>query len=158
MIRFERTRDLEIVRSILTHPAIWRHVIDDGGPDAHNWQPCSHPLIWYVLAYLPGTPEGEQLLGLYAFYPENSICYQIHTAFLPNAWGGATAEAGRQIFPWMWRESGAFRIVASVPDDNRLVLRYAERSGMTRFGVNEKSFCRGGKFRDQILLGISRPE
>lgn len=153
MIRFERTRDLAPVRAILTHPAIWRHVIDESGPEAQNWQPCNNPGIWYVLAY-----DGEQLLGLYAFYPQNAVCYEIHTAFLPSAWGPSTRAAGLAIWDWIWAHSPALRIVASVPADNPLVLRYAERSGMTRHGLNTASFLRGGKLHDQILLGISKPE
>lgn len=153
MIRFERTRDLSLVRAILTDEAIWRHIVDDGGPDARNWQPCDHPGIWYVLV----RDAHKALLGIYAFYPQNAICFEIHTAFLPHAWGPATTAAGREIFAWMWASSPALRIVANVPADNRLVLRYAERSGMTRYGVNKASFLRGGRLHDQILLGISRP-
>lgn len=153
IVQFERTRDLDRVRWILTQPEIWAKVIDDSAPHSEEWQPNGHPDIWYVTASV-----GPHLLGLFTFIPLNAVCFEIHVAMRKLAWGRPAEEAGKQIWAWMWEHSPARRIVATAPAFNRLVVRYAERSGMKKYGVNEKSFLRFGRLHDQVLLGISPTE
>jgi RimJ/RimL family protein N-acetyltransferase len=150
--RFERTGDLELVRRILTHPRIWRHISDDGSPPPEEFRPPEHPSIWYVLVW-----DGEELLGLWMLVPHNTVCWEIHTALLPQAWGERARRAARECVAWIWRETPCQRLITAVPASNRLALRFAERAGMRVWGVNEKSFLRGGRLEDQIMLGLSRP-
>jgi RimJ/RimL family protein N-acetyltransferase len=152
-LRFERTENLELVRRILTHPRIWPHISDDGSPPPEQFEPPDHPAIWHVLAW-----DGDELLGLWLLVPHNSVCWEVHTALLPHAWGERARRAARAFLAWLWRETPCRRLITAVPASNRLALRFAEAAGMRIWGVNEKSFLRGGRLEDQILLGLSPPE
>jgi len=86
MIRFERSTDYALIRSIITTPAVFRHLTDDNSPSAEDYQPIEHEAIWYVIVRDSYCGD-EELLGLWMFHPLNSICWEVHTALLPNAWG-----------------------------------------------------------------------
>jgi len=152
MITLERTLDYELVRGIVTHPKVYPHVADDGAPKAQDWQALASDTVWYILVRLDGTPA-----GVFILVPQNAICYELHTCLLPMLWGSAIV-AGQLMFTWMFEHSPARRIMTNVPDYNRLALRAAQKSGMQEFGVNTKSYLRGGILYNQIMLGISKEE
>lgn len=159
MIVFERTGDMDLVRRVMTHPAVYPQIADDGCPPASEYRPSEHPAYLYLL-----VRRGADVLGLFAFTMQNAVTVEVHTCLLPAA--RARLESGARISTaaargaaaWIWANTRAQRIVTSVPAFNRLALRLAERAGMKRYGVNEKSFQKHGILHDQILLGLSRPE
>lgn len=150
MIVVERTFDLELIKSIATHPKVYPHINDDNAPSAEQYQPPDPWAVWYITV----KDEGE-LLGMFALIPQSSVCFEVHTCLLPVAWGERATLAARAGRAWMWVHSPCRRIITNIPDDNRLALRFAKRAGMTEFGINEKSRLRGGKLIDQHLLGVS---
>lgn len=152
-ITFERTFDLDLIRTIVTHEKIWPHVADDGAGRPEDYRPVDHPAIWYVLVL-----SGHELMGVWIFNPQTSACWEIHTALLPKAWGTLAHRAARFIVPWVWEHTTCRRIVTNVPVYNRLALAFAKGAGMEQYGLNPKSYQKDGKLYDQILLGISKPE
>jgi hypothetical protein len=59
---------------------------------------------------------------------------------------------------WAWANiQNCRRIVGSVPVTNRLACQFAERAGFAVYGVNLKSYMKGGRLLDQILFGVSAP-
>ncbi len=150
---FERTTDLELVRSIITHPKIYDHVSDDGCPPADQFKPLDNPVIWYVLVV-----ECEVLLGMWTFMPQNTACWEVHTCLLPVAWGDLGREAAKAMAEWIWKNTPCRRLVTNVPVMNRMALKFAKAAGMEEYGVNPKSYLKRGTLHDQILLGMSKPE
>ncbi len=150
--RFLPTCDLELVRRVLTHPRIYPRITDDGSPPPEEFQPSDHPAVTYLVAY-----QGEELLGLYVLVPHNAVCWEVHVAMLPSAWGRARA-ATRAMVAWVWQHTRCRRLIASVPVSNRLALALGFAAGARAWGRNEKSFLRGGRLIDQITLGLSRPD
>jgi hypothetical protein len=153
MLTFARTTDMALVRSILTHPKLYPHLADDASPRPEDFEPIDHPAILYLLVSRGGIP-----LGVFMLIPQNAATLEVHTALLPSAWGSAAIEATKRGTEWVWENTAFSRVVTNVPAYNRLALRLAERSGMKRFGINERSFLKNGQLYDQIMLGISRPE
>jgi len=155
MIIFERSHDYELIRRILTHPRIYPFISDDGSPPADQYQPVEHEAMWYVIVrdtHESGVPD---LLGCWVFAPENSICWEVHTALLPCAWGERGQIAASMLPAWVWSNTPCRRIITNVPSNNRLALHFAMRAGMTIYGTNERSFLKNGQLLDQICLGIS---
>lgn len=152
MIVFERTRNYELAREILTHPKIWPFISDDASPPVEDFQPVAHDAFWYVLAHY-----GDTLLGLWMFVPQNGVCYEVHTALLPVAWGLLGQSAARALPAWIWENTPCRRIVTNVPSSNRLALHFALKAGMKIYGVNEASYLKDGVLRDQVCLGLSKP-
>lgn len=150
-MRFERTTDYTLVREIMTHPRLYPWLADDLAPAREELQPVQHPAIWYVLVF-----DGEELLGLWMFSPQNSICWDVHTCLLPGHGFRRARQAAREMAEWIWEHTPCRRIVTSVPSDNPAALRFAEAAGMRRYGVNERSWLKGGELLDQVLLGMSK--
>lgn len=155
---FRLTRDYELVRSVLTHPSQYRMASEDATPVATCWRPNEHELIWYVAAEdATACPAFRELFAIFTLIPQNAVCFEIHAAFLPRAWGIHTRPALRGVIAWMWTNSPAKRIVASIPVYNRLAIKLARDAGMEQYGLNPASFQRGGALHDQHLTGISCP-
>lgn len=145
---------MDLVKRILCHPRIWPHISDDHSPPADEYQPVRHESVWYVVARDKKT-GGSDLLGLWMFVPQNGICWEVHTALMPCAWGDVGLEAARLLPAWIWRNTPCRRIVTNVPTTNRLALHFAIKAGMRVFGINEGSYLKGGKLCDQVCLGLS---
>ena len=128
---FHRTKDVEMIRSIATHPKIWPTLGDDLLSDPAEWKPLMHDGIWYVLA-----EEDCQTRGLFVFFPENSVCWQVHICMRPEAWGSA-ARALREVFEWLWKQTTCQRITGSVPVWNAPAIACALKAGMQPFGGSQ---------------------
>lgn len=148
---FERSRDWELIKRIVTHPKVYPFISDDFSASRDQWEPIKDESIWYVV-----VRDGEEALGLWAFIPENAICWKVHTCLLPAAWGAKARKAAEELAPWLWANTPCLRVITDVPEDNRLAFHFALVVGMKEFGVNPKSYMKHGRLHDQIMLGISR--
>lgn len=140
-----------LVRQIMITEPNYRMSSDDGSPAVEDFMPPDHPSLWYVLAY-----RGDLLLGMWAFLPENSVSWDVHTRLLPVAYGRWGLAAAKELAKWIWENTPCRRITTKVPSFNRLALAFAKKAGMVEMGVNPKSFLKGGVLYDQILLGMSK--
>jgi RimJ/RimL family protein N-acetyltransferase len=158
VIHFERSFDYELIRRILTHERIWPHISDDYSPPPSEYQPIESTAVWYIMVrdiYPDAGPE--EVLGLWMFVPQNSVCWEVHTALLPTAWGDRGQRAARMLPDWIWENTHCRRIVTNVPTTNRLALHFAVKAGMTIYAVNPASYLKHGTLCDQVCLGISPP-
>jgi hypothetical protein len=147
---FERTHSLSLVRSILTKSGVWPYIGDDFAPNPESFRPNDDHRIWYVLA--------DEVYGLFMFVPESPVCWQVHVAMLRGQKPEVTHQAGREIVPWVWENTGCRRIYASVPTSNRAAIRFGLRAmGLEIYGRNPASFMKHGQLWDQVLMGVSRP-
>lgn len=154
MLSFERTRDIELITRIATHPKIWDKITDDGCPDLDKYVPAIHESIWYVLVRKDSEPAGVWML-----YPQGLACAELHVCLLPSLWGKlGSLQAFKGMLDWAWHYTHFARLEAKVPAYNRLAYRYALRAGLVEYGVSPKSFMKNGILHDQILLGICKPE
>lgn len=151
-MKFRRTGDEILIRSIATHPKIWPTIGDDLAPDPEKWKPIFHDGIWYVLA----TLDDDTTAGLFIFLPENSISWRIHVCMLPKYWGSAE-RAMKEVFTWTWENTLCRRIIGSVPVWNAPAVHLAMRAGMEPFGVNQHSSLKYARLHHQVLFGISKP-
>lgn len=150
---FEPTVDVDEIKAIITHVALWPHVTDDFSPSREDYQPVMHPSVLYLIVRDHGV-----LQGLFFFHPINSILSEIHTCLLPHSWGNTARQIAREMLIWFWENSSCERLVTTVPDYNRLALVFAKAAGMVEYGRNPESYMKGGKLIDLILLGIGRPK
>lgn len=148
----ERTTDYEAIRKLATHPAVFSKICDDFSNDPRGWQATRHPAMVYLLARNEGQP-----IGFAAFFPKNAICWEMHFAFLPSAYGSAAEQALRSMFDWIWTYTRCVRIVGEICRENRLAIRFALRCGVELCGIHARSRMKNGKLQDQVILGISKP-
>lgn len=153
MITFERSFDYDgVIRRIMTHPKVYSQITDDFSPACEDFQPIEHEALWYVI-----VRDGSELLGLWMFHPQNTICWEVHTALLPSAWGARALQAALELPEWIWEHTPCRRIVTNVPALNRVAYHFALAAQMVEYGRNERSILKHGILQDQICLGISKP-
>lgn len=151
MFTFETSKDVQLIKRIITEPSIYRGSRDDFSPEPDQFKPPSGML--YVLAYQDGVH-----IGLWALAPHSRILWEVHTCILPEFWGDVAASASISFLEWVWIHTPCQRLFTSVPGTNKLAKRFAERAGMQIYGVNPKAYQKDGNLIDLIMLGISRPE
>lgn len=148
-IKIDRTHDMEMVRSILLHPAIWPHIHDD---NANECNPLDHEGLFWMLA------ADAEPAGVFLLHAHNSVCYEVHTCLLPRVWGDRAVEAAKACRAWMFQNTGCRKLITNVPAYNVLALRFAKRCGFKPEGVNRASFLKNGELQDQHVLGLTKEE
>lgn len=147
-IELARTRDMELVTAILSHPAIWPHIHEDGTNEA-----TPHDLDgFHWLLVSDGRPA-----GVFLAHARGTACWEVHTCLLPRIWGVGAARAAQLLLQHLFEVVGCDKVVTNVPAYNRAALRFAKTFGQVE-GINRASFLRNGKLEDQIMLGITRKE
>lgn len=152
-MRIERTFDMELVKAVLTHPAIYPHITDDGCPPIDEFEPADHPSFYRLAVY-----DGEDVAGLFLFHPANMVCYEGHICLLPAHQGGDTRAAAKSALAWMFENTPCQKIMARVPAKNLPARRAVERAGMLEEGKLRKSLLKDGVLQDQILYGVEKGE
>ena len=147
-----RTFDPELIRSIITNRWVYRHVSDDGSPNANDFKPFIDDSIIYLA--VPGVDS--EAAGIFMLHQHNLVCFEVHTCMTPKAWGLIAREAAQEVIEWMFNNTTCERIITNVPSLNKVASRFAIDCGMVKFGVNEKSFLKDGVLFDQIMYGISK--
>ena len=147
----ERSMNSELIKAIATHPSVYPFISDDFSPSPEQWQPVINEDSLYLV-----FRDGETALGMFALFPENRVCWKVHTCFLPVGYGESAKQAAQICQQWMWENTPCVRIVTDVPEYNAIAHRFARAAGLTEYGRNPRSYLKNGKLWDVILLGISR--
>lgn len=149
-MNIERTRDMGLVREIVTDPAIWPHVQEDGA--GQDWEPLDHDGFQWMLVTDP-LPA-----GVFLVHARGLACYEMHTCLLPRTWGKQAADAAQLLLRWAFTETSCRKMITAVPAYNRAALRFARAGGMQQEGINRASYLHAGQMIDQIMLGITKEE
>jgi hypothetical protein len=152
-LTFERTRDYELVRRIITHPKVYRWMVSDGAVPADEYQTVEDEAIIYLLC-----KEGKELQGLFMVIPLTSVCVQVHVCLLPWARNAKAVECYREGLHWLWLNTKFVKVIGFTPAYNFAALRCAEKAGLERVGVITRSLQKFGKLQDQVVYAIGKPE
>ena len=150
MIVAKRSFDYPLINSIIKDPNIYPNIIDDYSPPSYEFNTPESNSIYYIL-----LTEGESLLGLIIFNPQSTILYEFHLCLLPIAKGKGKI-CIKEAIVWIWLNTFAIRITISIPITNKVALKVIKQVGLKEYGINEKSFMKGGILRDQVLFGVSK--
>lgn len=150
-VTYERTTDWNLIKEIVTHPRLYTWATDDFSPPASEFEPNNDPRIWYLIVW----SDSDHRLGLLTFLGQSTVLWEVHCCLLPSCWG-RSAEALTGAFDWIFGNTSAQRIVATIPIYNRLALKLAEAADMKLYGANPKSFMKNGELHDTLLFGISK--
>ena len=152
MIRLERTLDLELVRQIMTHAALYPFLADDFYPASEDFRPNATASIWYLLVF-----DGDELLGLFMSHPINALAWEVHVALYPVAWGRRARAAGKAFLSWLWQMTPARVVVGFVPTSNPLAVGYAKGLGLRELGRVPLCYQRQFQLFDIVILCRERP-
>jgi len=148
-----RTFDYGLVRSIMTSPRVYPHIIDDFSPSAEEFRPIRDDRLIYL-----AVSDESEVRGAFLFVPENGVLFRVHHFLLPVLWGSKAIAAARLAMTWIWENTDCQRISGKTPTCNRLAWKFAEKVGMKTVGYEPNSVQIGGKLYAQIITGMNRPE
>jgi len=108
---------------------------------------------WYV------SGEDDEVVGVYWLRKLNHVTWEIHTNVRMKFWGtGKALPHAKTALDFIFDESGARKIVATIPETAPHVLAYAKQVGFTEEGRMTGSFLKDDILYDQIHLGITHRE
>lgn len=146
------SRDFTKIRELCTHPRIYPHISDDHS-DRTNFPLPDSESVRYLLC-----SDERGVFGFVIFIAQNWSCWSAHVGFLPRSYGSEARRAFADAIAWMWKHTPARRLTGEILRENTLAIRFARAAGFEFIGINRKSKKIGGVMRDQVLLGLSKPE
>ena len=124
--------------------AIKSRLVDDHG---------GLPLIGDFIAVY----DGDEMAGAFQIKRWSEHCYEIHGGVHPDYWGRGPEVCelmGRALFAG----TPCLKLVAIIPEFNRLMIRCVEKLGMKREGTIRKAFLKHLKLHDLCVYGITKQE
>lgn len=147
----------ELIREFMTQPKLYDRMTEDHSVEADSWAPNLILSLW-VMAYEIQDQELD-IAGMFAFVPETPILYQFYPAINPEYWGHKhTVEAGKLAVQWLWDNTAAQKIITKAPVLYPDALKWAQRVGFKREGIQRQSFLKHQELHDQYYIGISREQ
>ena len=144
-MNISRTRDKKAISKILRHPKVFKWLGDDLSPD--NYSPHTEDPIIYLI--------DENKTAVIRIDPMNGITCNVHIAATPKMWG-KTQEFAETATGWLFKHTRFTKVIAMVPDFNRLAIRLAGKIGMQQEGIITKSFLKNWKAHDLVLFGLCK--
>jgi hypothetical protein len=145
----ERCYDVEVVRAILTHPAIYECIAEDGTPPSEDFM-----LQLEGIACIVGI-VGSEPIGVMIYHPINGITWECHVQVLPEYRKQYADEFLEKALDWAFG-MGVKKIVAQIPFLYPNVKDFGFRHGFEVEGINKQSYLKNGQIHDQWYLGLVR--
>lgn len=139
------TQDTAAISNVFTHPKVYRHLIDDANSkDPDGFSPQAG---LYIM--------NEKKTGIVMLAPVNGTCCSAHIATLPRLWGRARKFV-REALTWGFNHTTYTKVIAFVPEFNRLTVSLCEDCGFELEGTIRKSFLKNYTYYDQFLYGMTK--
>lgn len=104
-----------------------------------------------------GVFDEERMAGAFLIKPRSDYCLEIHGGVHPDYFG-----RGREICQTLglalFKGTPCLKIVAFVPEFNRLMRNTLLKIGMKHEGTFTNSFLKGMKLHNEYIYGISKSE
>lgn len=131
----------------ITDPSpVWdkisQYLVDDGGE-----------LVTY--GDFLGVFDGDKMAGAFLIKRWNDYCFEIHGGVHPDYWGRGV-EICRLLGLSLFYGSPCLKIVAIIPEFNRLMRRCVQKAGMHEEGIIKKSFIKWMRMHDQYIYGATK--
>ena len=151
-MRVQRLRNRELLAELITKPRLWETITEDEFGDIKDY---TAPDLDRIVAM--AMLEDDELHGFILGRPMTPSIVETHVVIDPDKWGHeANVPLAHLALDELFRETGAAKFVACIPVTDAQVLRYAQRAGFKREGVNKQSFLRKGELLDQYYVGLTR--
>lgn len=152
MITANRTYDHSLIESIMTSPALWATVAEDGhSPDSFTCD--TEGECWLLMS------NGDDVVGVYNIHGINAVTCEIHAQVIPEYREQHSYETGKAALEWIYNNAPGYKkVIAQVPVVFENVKNFTCQFGFQVEGINRLSYLKDGAIVDQWLLGITRDE
>ena len=151
MITLHRTKSMGLVASIMRHPRLYPSLTGESPVPPEDFQPNSDPNIHYMVAMQKG-----EILGLFITHPLNPVCWEMHHAILPKAWGPTADLIGEAFERWIFTETDCQVVIGFTPLHNLPACKYARRRDMREVGRIPHGSRKNGKLYDMIVFSKTK--
>jgi hypothetical protein len=141
----EPTRDVERIKRILSDPWLLGRITEDYAGEMQI--PLDRNVVYLV---------DENDSGVFIIQQLGAVEAEIHINMTQEG-RKVSKEFATECLRMIWTETGLQKLVAQIPECYPDVIRFAEKMGLKREGVNEGSYLKGGLL-NKVYLGIKRPE
>lgn len=153
-MRVKRIFNAELLRTIALKDRVWNTISEDESCSKDDYWPDMEGM--YVIA----LADGDTLHGFLLSRILTDSVNDLHIIIDPDLWGNPknvelTKLGCAHLFQLRPRMK---KLVAMFPTTDAPVLRFAQRVGFQREGINKASFLRNGKLLDQYYVGLKRPD
>lgn len=149
-MRIEVCYDIDTIKAILCHPAIYPVISSDLAPNPEDYTPNMSGTV-----YLAGFVD-DKVIGIMVYHECTDVALWCHIQVLPEYRKQYAAQFCNDAVDWAFAFLGATKIVAQIPVIYENVIQFAERCGFVREGINRKSHLKNGELVDQIYVGKVR--
>jgi len=104
-----------------------------------------------------GVFDGEEMAGAFSIRMWTEQCYEIHGGVHPDFWGNGFEVCdtlGRALFSG----TACLKIVAIIPEFNRLMRQCLLQCGLKEEGRIERAFLKRMKLHDLLVFGICKSD
>lgn len=152
-ITFSFTTDPSVIKSVITHPKVWRWLISDDSPPRDLYEPeVGNEHIKFVVAR-----EDGEAIAIFLYVARSPIRWEQHTMVLPAAWGHRASRLFKNLEEWLWDNTSWCKIELRILAVNRAAIAAAKRYGLEEIGVSRRCYRLHGQLMDQALFELSRP-
>lgn len=152
MIKIERCRDIEYIKSVMFSDEMWERCANDYS--------VKHQMLEKMTCVWLKCYKDGKAMGLATVRAIDEVCVSVHIHILKENRGKHTIEIGRNILSWI-KENANSRIqklTTSIPVIYKDVIRFAHHLGFKDEGINRKSIMKNGKLIDRLNLGLMRED
>lgn len=146
-MKFEFTKDHDLINSCLKADHVWRMSTDDAIARMNK------KLIFIKIDKFMWVKAGDY--GVFMVENIDNDTCRVHVALKRDAIGKAV-DISRHAIRWLLDNTSYVNVEALIPSFNGLTLRLAKESGMQFVHSLNKSFVKHGKMYDQHLFRINR--
>ncbi len=142
------TRDIDKIKRVFCDPEIYERICDDGSPDAKDFEPAEPDDSVYYLT-------DEDGIGIVFFHWKNSVTLEGHIQILKEHRDQAI-EFGTKSLEWVWENTHAMKIVVTIPEIYKDVLKFVGKFGFVVEGISERSYLKNSVLYSLVYMGLSR--
>lgn len=151
MIEINFTQDVDYVKSVFTHPEIWKWISDDYSGPISEFNPPLVEGYFYLIPSLNGVK-----LGAFMLVQVGTVACEVHSAILPEYQHEHTGEIFQAILKFVGKNiPRCKRIRTWVPAWNEPCLIAARRHGFEECGKETKANYKFGVSHDLYLFGVN---
>lgn len=128
----------------------WDQISQDGD-EYENFTPrCDSLNGWLIVS------DYDKIVAIVFVEQQTLSSVQIHPYIVGSK--GLGREVVKEVLRWILGIENIYKVNVSIADIYNQTINTARRIGFVEEGLNRQSFLKNGEYRDQVLLGLTRPE
>lgn len=137
-----KSNDLKAVARIMNHSKVYKIISDDLTPDL---------IVPEDAIYI----MNDKKTGVIRVNSINGTSCSVHISTMPSLWGRAD-EFVLSALGWGFSNTIFTKVIAMIPEYNRLAIRMCLKCGFDIEGLISKSVLKNWKYYDMTLLGLTK--